>query len=159
MSAAEVLAALNARGETLAAAESLTGGLLSARIVDVPGASTVFRGGLIVYATDLKHTLAGVDAELLAERGPVDPDVAAALARGAARACNATWGVATTGVAGPDPQDGHPPGVCFVALAGPDGTRVQALALDGDRADVRAAAVAAALALLHAALTGGNASR
>ena len=148
VSAAEVLAALNARGETLAAAESLTGGLLSATIVDVPGASTVFRGGLIVYATDLKHTLAGVDAELLAERGPVDPDVAAALARGAARACNATWGVATTGVAGPDPQGGVPVGTVFVSIAGPV-AQVRRLTLTGDRAQIRRAAVQAALNLLQ----------
>ena len=103
--------------------------------------------------------LLGVDAALLARKGPVDPDVAVAMAAGVRHRLGATWGLGTTGVAGPDPQDGHPPGVCFVALAGPDGTRVQALALDGDRAAVRAAAVAAALALLHAALTGGNASR
>src|SRR5262249_26439093 len=77
------------RGETLAVAESLTGGLLAATIVDVPGASAAFRGGLVVYATDLKASLAGVDEDLLAERGPVDPDVAAALAEGARRCCGA----------------------------------------------------------------------
>jgi nicotinamide-nucleotide amidase len=146
--AAAVLATLQARGETLAAAESLTGGLLSATIVDVPGASKVFRGGLIVYATDLKHTLAGVDAELLAVRGPVDPDVALALAQGAARACKATWGVATTGVAGPDPQDGVPVGTVFVSVAGPI-AQVRRLTLAGDRAQIRRAAVDAALALLQ----------
>jgi nicotinamide-nucleotide amidase len=147
-SAEAVLAELMARGETLAAAESLTGGLLSATIVDVPGASKVFRGGLIVYATDLKHTLAGVDAELLAERGPVDPDVALALAQGAARACNATWGVATTGVAGPDPQDGVPVGTVFISVAGRV-AQVRRLTLTGDRAQIRRAAVQAALALLQ----------
>src|SRR5690348_14782860 len=104
--AAGVLAALDARGETLAVAESLTGGLLAATIVDVPGASRVFRGGLVVYATELKASLAGVDAGLLAERGPVDPDVARDLARGAALRCGAQWGLSTTGVAGPDPQGG-----------------------------------------------------
>ena len=85
--------ALRARGRPLAVAESLTGGLLAATIVDVPGASRVFRGGLIVYATDLKATLAGVPADLLAERGPVDPDVAAALARGARERCGARLGL------------------------------------------------------------------
>ncbi|MCW2609670.1 MAG: cina protein, partial [Cryptosporangiaceae bacterium] len=94
-----VLAALRRRGETLAVAESLTGGLLAATLVAVPGASTVFRGGLVVYATDLKVTLAGVPADLLAERGPVDGDVAAALAAGARDRCGADWGLATTGVA------------------------------------------------------------
>ena len=102
-------------GETLAVAESLTGGLLAATLVDVPGASQVFRGGLVVYATDLKATLAGVPAELLDERGPVDPDVAVALADGARERCGADWGLATTGVAGPDPQDGMAVGTVYVA--------------------------------------------
>jgi nicotinamide-nucleotide amidase len=150
---------LLARGETLAVAESLTGGALAATVVAVPGVSATFRGGVVAYATELKSELLGVDAALLARKGPVDPDVAVAMAAGVRHRLGATWGLGTTGVAGPDPQSGHPPGVCFVALAGPDGTRVQTLALDGDRAAVRAAAVAAALALLHAALTGGNASR
>ena len=113
---------------------------------------------MVAYATELKSELLGVDAALLARSGPVDPDVAAAMAAGARRRLRATWGLATTGVAGPDPQDGHPPGVCFVAVAGPAGTEVEALALAGDRAAVRAAAVAAALGLLHTALTVGNAS-
>jgi nicotinamide-nucleotide amidase len=150
---------LLARGETLAVAESLTGGALAATVVAVPGVSATFRGGVVAYATELKSELLGVDAALLARKGPVDPDVAVAMAAGVRHRLGATWGLGTTGVAGPDPQSGHPPGVCFVALAGPDGSRVQTLALDGDRAAVRAAAVAAALALLHAALTGGNASR
>lgn len=148
MTVASILEALTERGETLAVAESLTGGLLSATIVDVPGASKVFRGGLIVYATDLKHSLAGVDADLLAERGPVDPDVALALARGAAQRCAATWGLATTGVAGPDPQDGVPVGTVFISVAG-RGERVRRLTLTGDRAQIRRATVDAALALLR----------
>jgi nicotinamide-nucleotide amidase len=139
--------ALRARAETLAVAESLTGGLLAATIVDVPGASKVFRGGFVVYATDLKHRLAGVDAQLLAARGPVDGDVAAQLAEGARARCEATWGLATTGVAGPDPQDGKPVGTVFVALAGPV-SAVERLSLTGDRAAIRRGAVAAALALL-----------
>ena len=156
--AREVHERLLARGETLALAESLTGGALAAALVAVPGVSATFRGGVIAYATDLKAELLGVDAALLAQRGPVDRDVAVAMAVGVRQRLGATWGLATTGVAGPDPQDGHPPGVFFVALAGPDGSRVEALAHDGDRAAVRAAAVAAALALLRTALTDGNAS-
>ena len=156
--AREVHEALLERGETVAVAESLTGGALGAALVAVPGVSATFRGGVIAYATELKAELLGVDAALLARRGPVDPDVAVAMAAGVRRRLGATWAVATTGVAGPDPQDGHPPGVFFVALAGPDGSRVEALTHDGDRAEVRAAAVAAALALLRAALTAGNAS-
>ena len=154
--AAELIARLVARGETLAVAESLTGGLLAATIVDVPGASAAFRGGLVAYATDLKASLAGVDEDLLAERGPVDPDVAAALAEGARRCCGATWGLATTGVAGPTSQDGHPVGTVYVAIAGPGGAPAYAfvrhLLLSGSRPDIRAAAVSAALGLLSEVL-------
>ena len=146
--AAGVLAALRARGATLATAESLTGGMLAAHLVDVPGASAVFRGGLVPYATDLKATLVGVDAGLLERLGPVAGEVAAALAEGARGRCGADWGIGTTGVAGPDPQDGKPAGTVYVGLAGPDGNAVRALHLDGDRAAIRAATVAAALALL-----------
>jgi nicotinamide-nucleotide amidase len=156
--AQEVHGLLLARRETLAVAESLTGGALGAALVAVPGVSATFRGGVITYATELKAELLGVDVALLARRSPVDPDVAVAMAVGVRQRLGATWGLATTGVAGPDPQDGHPPGVFFVAVAGPDGSRVEASTLDGDRAAVRAAAVAAALALLRAALTDGNAS-
>ncbi|HEU0238405.1 MAG TPA: CinA family protein [Micromonosporaceae bacterium] len=152
--AAMLVDLLTARRETVATAESLTGGLLAATIVDVPGASVVLRGGLIVYATDLKATLGGVPADLLDERGPVDPDVAAALAVGARRRCDATWGVATTGVAGPTPQDGIAVGTVYVAVSGPSSggqepdTLVRRLSLAGGRAAIRAGAVASALAML-----------
>jgi nicotinamide-nucleotide amidase len=153
MIAEVALALLRARGQTLAVAESLTGGLLAATIVDVPKASDAFRGGLVVYATDLKASLAGVPLELLAAHGPVHPDVAAALARGARLRCTADWGVATTGVAGPDPQDGIPPGTVYVGLAGPDGLGlVRRLDLPGDRPAVRRGTVTAALDLLTGAL-------
>jgi nicotinamide-nucleotide amidase len=148
---ADLIERLAARGETVATAESLTGGLLAATIVDVPGASTVFRGGLVVYATDLKATLAGVPPDLLDERGPVDPDVAAALAAGARKRCGATWGVATTGVAGPTPQDGIAVGTVFVAVSGPSSAG-QAMRLGGDRPAIRAGAVRAAIALLSTAV-------
>jgi nicotinamide-nucleotide amidase len=156
--AGHVHAALLERGETVAVAESLTGGALGAAITAVPGVSATFRGGVIAYATDLKAELLGVDAALLARRGPVDPDVAVAMAAGVRERLGATWGLATTGVAGPDPQDGHRPGAVHVALAGPAGDRVETLALDGDRAAVRAAAATAALALLRTALMDGKAS-
>jgi nicotinamide-nucleotide amidase len=139
------------RSETLAVAESLTGGLLAATLVTVPGVSRVFRGGLLVYATDLKSTLAGVDAQLLAERGPVDADVAIELARGARERCQADWGLATTGVAGPGPQDGIAAGTVYVAVAG-DIDQVRRLRLPGTRAEVREGTVRAALELLEAAL-------
>jgi nicotinamide-nucleotide amidase len=147
VTAAAVLSLLKGRGETLATAESLTGGLLAATIVDVPGASAVFRGGLVVYATDLKGSLAGVPDDLLAERGPVDPEVARALARGVRERCRADWGLATTGVAGPDPQDGNPVGRVYVAVSAPGADEVRELTLTGDRAAIRAGSVTAALVL------------
>jgi nicotinamide-nucleotide amidase len=148
VAAAAAVHSLVERRETLAVAESLTGGLLAATIVEIPGVSAVFRGGLVVYATDLKHALAGVPEELLAERGPVDPDVAAALAAGARERCGADWALATTGVAGPEPQDGKPVGLVYVAVAGPHGSAVRRLDLDGPRSHVRSATVTEALGLL-----------
>ena len=136
------------RRQTLAVAESLTGGLLAATLVEIPGVSAVFRGGLVVYATDLKNALAGVPEVLLKERGPVDPDVALALAAGARERCVADWGLATTGVAGPDPQDGKPVGLVYIAAAGPDGSAVRELRLLGSRAEIRIATVATVLGLL-----------
>ncbi|RJQ92887.1 CinA family protein [Amycolatopsis panacis] len=146
--ARELVAALTRRGETVAAAESVTAGLVCATLAEVPGASAVLRGGLVVYATDLKTVLAGVDKRLLAEHGAVHPEVAAQLAAGARDRCAATWGLGLTGVAGPSPQDGVPPGTVYVALRGPGTAVVRELAIGGDRAAVRAAAVHAAFALL-----------
>jgi nicotinamide-nucleotide amidase len=152
---AEIHALLLARGETVATAESLTAGLVGAALTNTPGSSATYRGGLIVYATDLKASLAGVPAELLAERGPVDPDVAVALAVGVRDRLGATWGLSLTGVAGPDPQDGVAVGTLYVGLAGPTGpAQVGEYALAGDRAAIRRDAVGAALALLHVALAG-----
>jgi nicotinamide-nucleotide amidase len=145
---AAVLAALKAAGATVAVAESLTGGELSAALTGPAGASAVFRGGLVVYATDLKHALAGVPAPLLAAQGAVSPDVAGALAAGARDRLGATYGLSLTGVAGPDPQDGVEVGVVYVGLAGPGGGEVRRLTLGGDRAAIRAGAVAGALDVL-----------
>lgn len=145
---AAVLAGLRERRETVATAESLTAGLLCAALTEVPGASAVVRGGLVVYATDLKAALAGADEDLLARHGPVHPQVAAQLARGARRRCEATWGVGLTGVAGPDPQGGVAAGTVHLALAGPAGTIGAAHRFGGDRHAVRAASVRAALAML-----------
>jgi nicotinamide-nucleotide amidase len=136
------------RGETLATAESLTGGLIAATIVEIPGVSSVYRGGLVVYATDLKNRLAGVPQDLLDERGPVDPEVALALAAGARERCGADWGLATTGVAGPDPQDGKPVGLVYVSVAGPSGVVVRELKLGGSRAEIRSESVTSVLRLL-----------
>ncbi|MET7761312.1 CinA family protein [Streptomyces sp. NPDC005393] len=147
--AAEALALLERRGQTVAVAESLTGGLVAAELTAVDGASRSFRGSVTAYATDLKHRLLGVDAALLAERGAVDPEVARQMARGVRRALGADWGVATTGVAGPTPQDGQPVGTVHVAVAGPSGRMAGAAhRFEGDRAGIRAHSVRAAVKLL-----------
>jgi nicotinamide-nucleotide amidase len=147
---AELIGVLKKRGETVATAESLTGGLVAALLTSVPGSSAVVRGGLVVYATPLKRELARVDDELLAEHGPVHPDVAAQLADGARVVCGSTWGVGLTGVAGPDPQDGIEPGVVHIGVSGPSAAEVRTIGVEGNRHQVRAAAVAAALGLLRA---------
>lgn len=155
------MARLRDRTETVATAESLTGGLVGVMITAVPGASAVYRGGLITYATELKHELARVSAQTLATHGPVAAATAEQMARGAAEVCDAAWGLATTGVAGPDPQDGHPVGQVFIAVAGPNrgvppsggrGSWVRELSLSGDRAALRQQAAEAALALLLTAI-------
>lgn len=160
--AADVVRLLTVRGETLAVAESLTGGLVAADITGVPGASKAFRGSVTAYATELKHELLGVDADLLVARGAVDPQVAAQMAAGVRKALGADWGIATTGVAGPEPQDGRPVGTVFVAVDGPfgpgsgsaSGGKVEALRLNGDRAEIRRESVRSVLALLLTELAG-----
>jgi nicotinamide-nucleotide amidase len=148
--AAEVHGLLLARGETVATAESLTGGLVGGALTTTPGSSSTYRGGVIVYATDLKASLAGVSLGLLEERGAVDPEVAAAMAVGVRDRLDATWGLGLTGVAGPDPQDGKEVGTLFVGLAGPAGTsQVASVVLPGDREMVRSRAVDVALRLLR----------
>ncbi|MER7728291.1 nicotinamide-nucleotide amidohydrolase family protein [Streptomyces sp. NPDC096323] len=156
--ATRVLRLLVGRGETLAVAESLTGGLVAAELTSVPGASQAFRGSVTAYATPLKSEVLGVDAALLAARGAVDGEVARQMAAGVRRALGADWGVATTGVAGPEPQDGQPVGTVFVAVCGPCGAgNVTALRLNGGRADIRRESVRSVLELLSGEL-GGYAS-
>ena len=137
------------RGATVAVAESLTGGLLGATLTSTPGSSATFRGGLLVYATDLKETLCGVPGPLLDAEGAVSAEVAAAMAAGVRDRTGATYGVALTGVAGPDLQEGHPAGTVFVAVAGPSGGQVRSLRLPGGRDEVRDGAVDAALDMLR----------
>lgn len=151
--AAVVVARLQAAGATLAVAESLTAGLLGATVTEVPGSSAVFRGGVQVYATDLKASLAGVPEAVLAEHGAVSAATAAALAEGVRTRLGATYGVGLTGVAGPDEQEGHPAGTLHVAMSGPDGVRARALRVPGDRLRVRAMAVTTALDLLRRELS------
>jgi len=148
--AVEVLALLQQRSQTLATAESLTGGLIGELLTDVPGASAAYLGGAITYATRLKATLAGVQESVLSTYGPVDGRTAVQMAGGIAVRCSADWGLAVTGVAGPEPQDGHRVGQVFLAVCrrDPAQSHLRELNLSGDRATVRRSTARAALDLL-----------
>ena len=145
---AALVAALAEGGLTVATAESLTGGLVAVRITDVPGASAVFRGGLVAYATPVKAAVLGVPEPVLAAHGPVAPETAGAMAAAARAVFAADLAIATTGVAGPDPVDDIPPGVAFVAAQFGQGVpQTERLQLPGGRAAVREACAEAALQL------------
>ncbi|WP_279432476.1 CinA family protein [Labedella endophytica] len=150
---ADLMAALEGSGHTVAVAESLTGGALASALISPAGASAVVRGGVVAYDTELKASLLGVDRDLLDEQGPVHPEVARQMAIGVRVALAtsqgpASIGVATTGVAGPASQGGHPAGTVFVAVAHGDEVDVREAAFDGDRSSVRAATVDLALEML-----------
>lgn len=155
--AERVVERLQTLGWTIAVGESLTGGLLVSALVDVPGASAVVRGGVVAYATPAKHTLLGVDAALLTASGPIDAEVARQLAEGARTVFTidgrrADVGVATTGVAGPDSQDGRPVGTVYISASTPLGVRTEELLLTGGRDAIRAETVRRALRLVLAVL-------
>lgn len=128
---------LRAAGSTLATAESLTGGRLAARITDVPGASETYLGGVVTYATELKQALLDVDDAIIEQHGVVSAECARAMASGARAATGATYGLSTTGVAGPAPQEDKPAGTVFVGVAGPGLVDAVQLALDGDRVTIQ----------------------
>lgn len=144
-----VAALLRARGETVSVAESLTGGLLGATLTSSPGASDVFAGGIVAYATELKTRLLGVPAELIAAEGVVSAPVATAMAAGVRRALATTYGLALTGVAGPAEQEGRPVGTVHVGLATPTGEVVRSVRLPGDRDRIRLFAAVTAVNLLR----------
>src|ERR1700728_2749633 len=144
--AAEVLRRLTESGQTLATRASLTGGLVAAALTDVPGASAAFRGGVVAYATELKAEALGVDVAMLKAHGPVYAPVA--MAEGVRERLQATIGVATTGVAGPDPQNGYPPGTVHIAVSLADDTVVRTIALVGNRDEIRRLTVERVLGLL-----------
>ena len=149
--AQRVVDAARAAGLTVGCAESLTGGLVASGIVAIPGASAVFRGGIVAYDSMLKNDLLGVDASSLAREGAVTPEVASAMAEGALTRLGVDVAVATTGVAGPDPDPVSrlAPGVVFIAVAGGGlGTMVRELSLEGDRSEIREHAARAALQAL-----------
>lgn len=150
---------LSERGQTVAVAESLTGGMLAEMLTVAPGASAVFRGGVVTYASEVKHDLLGVDAERV-----ISAECASQMASGVRRLMGSDWALATTGVAGPDRQEDQPVGTVFIGLAGPadlaDGTgpagspRVEAhrLSLSGSREQIRTTTCTRALAVLLDAL-------
>lgn len=146
--AADVVRELTARGLTVATAESLTGGGLGETLTSAPGASAAYVGGVICYATRVKVELLGVPLDIVHEDGVVSERCARAMAAGARRVLAADLGVSTTGVAGPDRQEGKPVGTVYVALADADGEEVQGFRLAGDRTEVRAGTTQAALAML-----------
>ena len=152
-----IVTLLTERRQTIAVAESLTGGLLAASLVEVPGASVVFRGGIVAYATDLKSTLLDVPAALLECYGAVHPDVASAMAEGVRRRLDATFGVATTGVAGPDPADGQPVGTVHIAASGQLSAVRRTLSLTGGRRSIRDQTVLQSLSLLRSMLAAAGA--
>ncbi|TFV98757.1 CinA family protein [Leifsonia flava] len=148
---ADLVAELTRRGLTIAVAESLTGGLLAAELMRIPGASVVVTGGVVAYNTAIKRSVLGVDAALLDEFGAVHPRVAEQMAAGvrsvlAVDGRDADVGIGTTGAAGPDPQDGQPVGTVFIGISIGERMQVLELALDGGRAAIRAAVVTAAIA-------------
>lgn len=151
---ARVLEALVARRHTLATAESLTGGMLASRLTDVPGASRGFVGGVVSYATRVKVSVLGVPPGVVEEHGVVSRECAEAMARGVRERLDATWGLATTGVAGPDEQEGRPVGTVWVAVAGPTAVDSTLLSLAGDRTTIRDAACTGALSLIMGILVG-----
>ena len=141
----EAVAALKVRGLTVCTCESLTGGLICATLVDVPGASKVVRGGLITYQTDTKTLLANVEAALIEKHGVVSAEVAAAMAVGARTRLQADIAVSATGMASPGEPHEPPAGTVFVGIASDRGVRVMPLQLTGSREEIRRATAEAAI--------------
>ncbi|MDH2415863.1 CinA family protein [Nocardioides sp. CER19] len=143
---------LRAEGGTVSTAESLTGGRLAVRFTDVPGISETFLGGAVTYATPLKTSMLGVDEEIVEEHGVVSAECAEAMASGVRAMTGATYGLSTTGVAGPDAQEGKPAGTVYVGIAGPGFVTSELVELDGDRTEIQEASCEAVLAALEVRL-------
>lgn len=156
--ATEIIQLLTGAGQTIGVAESLTGGGLMAALTSVPGASAVFRGGVVSYATPLKQMLLKVDGDLIEREGVIHGDVASQMAEGARQISTfdtnaTTWGIGTTGVAGPATQDGKPVGTVFIGLASPEMSRALGpFHFSGTRDRIREATVVEALWQLRQAL-------
>ena len=156
--AASVISLLTDRGLTIAIAESLTGGLVAAELIRIPGASAAVLGAVVAYSTELKHNVLGVDDKLLAKHGPVDPTVAEQMATGVRTALAvggrpADVGISTTGVAGPGAQDGHEAGTVYIGIAIGEVVSSLRLQLSGDRLAIREGTVSELLVQLESRLT------
>ena len=143
--AAEIVEHLRERGETISTAESLTAGAVSSAIVTISGASDVFVGGVTAYRDEIKVSHLGVDPALIEKHTVISEEVAVAMAKGAIKTFRTTWAIGTTGVAGPNPLDGHPVGAVWVAIEGPISHTLE-LSLSGERENVRNAATSSAIA-------------
>ncbi|CAN5126602.1 CinA family protein [soil metagenome] len=137
----------------MSTAESLTGGQLAARLTAVPGASATYVGGVVAYATEVKVSVLGVRPTLVERHGVVSAECALAMARGVRDLTGSTYGVSTTGVAGPTEQEGKPVGTVYVGLCGPSAVTSLALELVGDRSGVVEQTLEAALGALVELLT------
>ena len=144
--------ALRARGAHVSFAESLTGGLICATLVENAGASAVLNESYVTYAAESKVRILGVRRETVARDGVVSESCAREMAEGARRVSGADWGVSATGLAGPEGEEGKPVGTVYVGVAGPKGARARRHLFSGDRAQVRAQAAQAALELLVEAM-------
>jgi nicotinamide-nucleotide amidase len=146
---------LRARGATLAVAESCTGGLIASRLTDIPDSSTYFERGLVAYSAEAKRELLDVPAEVMARHGLVSPEVARAMADGARRRSRTTFGLSTTGIAGPSGGTAETPvGLVFVGLAWEGGALVREERLRGDRVQIKHRASEMALEALRRHLLG-----
>jgi nicotinamide-nucleotide amidase len=143
---------LRSAGSTVATAESLTGGRLAVALTDTPGASETYLGGVVTYATELKASILDVDQRIIDDHGVVSAECARAMASGVAAITGASYGIATTGVAGPTDQEGKPPGTVFVGIAGPGLLEAVALELSGKRPQIQDRTVREALEAFEAIL-------
>lgn len=146
---AELVAAAAAANITVATAESLTGGMVAATIVQIPGSSAMLQGGVIAYQNSVKERLLGVPAELLRDKGAVDPEVACAMALGVCEAAGARIGISTTGVAGPEPHQGKDVGHVYIGVAFDGEAQSYEYHFGGDREMIRIAATQEAISLLE----------
>lgn len=147
--ASAVLSCLRERGQTLACAESCTGGLIASALTEVPGSSDCFKGGAVSYWAEVKNSLLGVPRDVIEKKGVVSSECARAMAEGASRLLSCEYALSTTGIAGPGgAEPGKPVGTVWLGLSTPDGTCTELLHAEGDRGHVRLQAVVAALGML-----------